>query len=72
MTAVSLAALLVLRGGSGMRPLWRAVAALAFLLPLIAVPLNNAGVPLAPLLVGFLLFRLLRPAEKEAAIPPPG
>jgi hypothetical protein len=55
-----------------MRPLWRAVSALAFLLPLIAVPLNNAGVPLAPLLVGFLLFRLLRPAEKEAAIPPPG
>jgi hypothetical protein len=72
MTAVSLAALLVLRGGSGMRPLWRAVSALAFLLPLIAVPLNNAGVPLAPLLIGFLLFRLLRPAEKETPIPPPG
>jgi alpha-1,2-mannosyltransferase len=68
MTAVSLAALLVLRGGSGMRPLWRAVSALAFLLPLIAVPLNNAGVPLAPLLIGFLLFRLLRPDP----IPPPG
>jgi alpha-1,2-mannosyltransferase len=68
MTAVSLAALLVLRGGSGMRPLWRAVSALAFLLPLIAVPLNNEGVPLAPLLVGFLLFRLLRPDP----IPPPG
>jgi alpha-1,2-mannosyltransferase len=68
MTAVSLAALLVLRGGSGMRPLWRAVSALTFLLPLIAVPLNNAGVPLAPLLIGFLLFRLLRPDP----IPPPG
>jgi hypothetical protein len=45
---------------------------LAFLLPLIAVPLNNAGVPLAPLLIGFLVFRLLRPGEKEEPIPPPG
>jgi hypothetical protein len=74
MTVVSLAALLVMRrGGAEMRPLWRAVSVLAFLLPLIAVPLNNAGLPAAPLLVGFLLFWTLRaePAGTEP-IPRPG
>jgi len=69
MTAVSLAALLVMRrGGAEMRPLWRAVSVLAFLLPLLAVPLNNAGVPLAPALVAFLLFWALR----QEPIPQPG
>jgi hypothetical protein len=75
MTAISLAALLVMRrGGSEMRPLWRAVSVLAFLLPLLAVPLNNAGVPLAPALLAFLLYWTLRaiPGEKEAPIPQPG
>jgi alpha-1,2-mannosyltransferase len=69
MNVVSLAALLVLhRGGSEMRPLWRAVSVLAFLLPVLAVPLNDAGVPLGPPLVAFLLFRMLRPNP----IPRPG
>jgi hypothetical protein len=69
MTVFSLAALLVMsRGGSEMRPLWRAVSVLAFLLPLMAVPINNAGAPLAPLLVGFLLYWTLRPEP----IPRPG
>jgi alpha-1,2-mannosyltransferase len=67
MTAVSLAALLVLRrGGTEMRPFWRAVSVIAFLLPLLAVPLNNAGVPLAPLLVAFLLYWTLR-SQPEGA-----
>lgn len=66
MTAVSLAALLILqRGGSEMRPLWRTVAVIAFLLPLLKVPLNNAGVPLGPPLVAFLLFWTLRPIALE-------
>lgn len=74
MTVVSLAAFLVLeRGGGGMRPFWRAVSVLAFLLPLLAVPLGEAGVPLAPALVAFLLVRLLRgPLAEPASIPPPG
>jgi len=61
MTVVSLAALLVLyQGGTQMRPFWRAVAALAFLLPVMTVPLNGAGVPLAPLLTAFTLFWTIR------------
>jgi alpha-1,2-mannosyltransferase len=61
MTAISLAALLVLhRDGPAIRPLWRALSVLAFLLPLLAVPLNAAGVPLGPLLVAFLLYWTLR------------
>ena len=43
-----------------MRPFWRAVAALAFLLPVMTVPLNGAGVPLAPLLTAFTLFWTIR------------
>ena len=69
MTAVSLASLLILhRGGPEMRPLWRALALVAFLLPLLAVPLNDAGVPLGPPLVAFLLYTLLR----REPIPRPG
>jgi hypothetical protein len=61
MTLVSLAALLVLyRSGSAMRPFWRAVSALAFLLPVLEVPLAGAGVPLAPLLTAFILFWTVR------------
>lgn len=72
MTLVSLAAALILhRGQAGMRPLWRAVLVLAFLLPVLAVPLNSAGVPLGPPLVAFLLFRLLR-GPLEDSIPRPG
>jgi hypothetical protein len=69
MTVFSLAALLLLyRSGEVMRPVWRAVAALAFLLPVLAVALNSAGVPLAPLLSAFVLFWTLRPEP----IPRPG
>ena len=69
MTVVSLASALVLQqDGSGRRPLWRALALLAFLLPVIAVPLGEAGVPLGPPLVAFLLYALLA-AEP---IPRPG
>ena len=73
MTVVSLAALLVLEssGGAGMRPFWRAVAALAFLLPVMSVSVNDAGVPLGPVLIAFLLVRLLR-APLESPIPQPG
>jgi hypothetical protein len=70
MIVVSLAAALVLhRDGRDVRPLWRAVSVLAFLLPLLAVPLNNAGVPLGPPLVAFLLWRLLRPEPGAASDP---
>ncbi|HEX4737007.1 MAG TPA: glycosyltransferase family 87 protein [Allosphingosinicella sp.] len=74
MTVVSLAALLVLeRGGAAMRPFWRAVSVLAFLLPAMAVSVNDAGVPAGPVLIGFLLFRLLRaPLAGAEPIPPPG
>ena len=69
LTVVSLAALLVLdRGGPEARPLWRALAFVAFLLPLLTVPLNGAGVPLAPALIAVQLFLLLRPE----ATPRPG
>jgi hypothetical protein len=70
MIVVSLAAALVLhRDGRDVRPLWRAVSVLAFLLPLLAVPLNNAGVPLGPPLIAFLLWRLLRPEPGAARDP---
>ena len=73
MTALSLAALLVMREGTQMRPLWRAVSVLAFLLPLIAVPLSDAGVPFGPPLVAFLLYWTLRgPSEGPGPIPRPG
>ena len=74
MTVVSLAALLILdRGGRDERPLWRALGVVAFLLPVLAVPLNDAGVPLGPPLVAFLLYLLLRkPAEGSEPIPRPG
>jgi alpha-1,2-mannosyltransferase len=74
MTVFSLAALLILyRSGSEMRPFWRAVSALAFLLSLLAVPLNGAGVPLGPALVAFLLYWLLRaPSGAFGPIPRPG
>jgi hypothetical protein len=61
MTAVSLAAALVLaRPGAALRPLWRTLALLAFLLPVLAVPMGNAGVPLGPPLIAVLLFLMLR------------
>lgn len=61
MTVVSLAAALVLaRPGGALRPLWRTVALLAFLLPVLAVPMGNAGVPLGPPLIAVLLFLMLR------------
>jgi hypothetical protein len=73
MTVVSLAALLVLyRSGSQMRPFWRAVSALAFLLPVFAVPLNGAGLPLAPLLIAFTLFWTVRPMPGAAGDPMAG
>jgi hypothetical protein len=51
-----------------MRSLWRTLSVIAFLLPLLAVPLNNAGAPLAPPLVAFLLFWTLRaPSEGSGA-----
>jgi alpha-1,2-mannosyltransferase len=88
MTLVSVAAALVLsRPGWELRPLWRAVSVLAFLLPVLAVPLGDAGVPLGPPLIAFLLVLTLRPgaissrmassddseiAKNAAPIPPPG
>jgi alpha-1,2-mannosyltransferase len=61
MTAVSLAAALVLaRPAAKLRPLWRTVALLAFLLPVLAVPMGNAGAPLGPPLIAVLLFLMLR------------
>jgi len=62
MTMVSLAAALALaRPGAELRPLWRAVLVLAFLLPVMAVSVNDAGLPLGPPLIAFLLALMLRP-----------
>ena len=67
MTAVSLAAALLLgRPGAALRPLWRAVLMLAFLLPVMAVSANNAGIPLGPPLVAFLLVLTLRPGAASS------
>ena len=74
MTMVSLASLLILyRDGRHERPLWRALSFVAFLLPVLAVPLNDSGVPLGPPLIAFLLYALLRtPSEGPEPIPRPG
>jgi hypothetical protein len=67
MTAVSVAALCLMRrtyAGTGW-PLNPLIVMLAFLLPVITLVLNRYGLPLAPLLVGYMLAALIAPASAE-------
>lgn len=67
MTVFSIAALVLIhRAGPETHAGWRAFGVLAFLLPLLVVGFNSSGVPLAPVLIAFLLARTLqvRPAER--------
>jgi len=79
MTVVSIAALVLMHRIDSCEPAgWRLLGALAFLAPLMAVPLNGIGIPLVPLLVALLLAWILRgggvaalPARRKEGEPVP-
>ncbi|MBV9882681.1 MAG: DUF2029 domain-containing protein [Sphingomonadaceae bacterium] len=76
LTVVSVAALVALQpGGTQEGPLRRGLAFLAFLLPVLAIPLNDAGLPAGPPLIALLLYWMLRGpglVEARTPIPQPG
>ena len=73
---MSVAALVALQpGGTQEGPLRRGLAFLAFLLPVLAIPLNDAGLPAGPPLIALLLYWMLRGpglVEARTPIPQPG
>jgi alpha-1,2-mannosyltransferase len=71
MTVIGIAALIALyRTASDASPVARYAPVLAFLLPLLVVSLNQAGVPAAPFILG--LFLAVQLAEgRQAAVTPP-
>jgi len=73
LTVVGIAALIALkRTDYSATSVQRSTGLLAFLLPFVVINLNNAGLPLAPLVLGMLLVALLRDERvRKFAVSPP-